>query len=265
MATSNSLNDFDFFVTNVTSSACEIPSTLCYFNNPQGDYYKFIIMADSFDDWLSEYNAAKLEAINTSGVEFIDDDFFLEQINIEFGFFGFTTRESFLQYFENFETDADFGFTTEFCVPFLDIDSNCNNNEMILTVGDESLTITNLENLTPIESFLTTVNKNSNENYTLEDLLISSINFEAPNGEEASLLETEDILNYFDDCLFNRGLNNEECLKLMYPLDITLFSLESEEVVTIENDEELIDTFSRCWRAWFCVSCKFIRCRWNCS
>ena len=240
LATSDHTNDYDFFVTNANSSGCDLLSTLCYFNNPQGDYYQFIIMEDSFNNWLSEYNAAKLEAFNTTGVEFTNEDFVLDQMDLETGFFGMATREDFSYYFENCNKFP--GSTIEFGVPFSDINSNCNNAEIVLALNGESITITDITDVAPVEAFLNTINDN-NVSYTMDDIMVSTIIYEAPNGEEVFLSEKEDIVNYFDDCLFNRSTNNDVCLNFVYPIDITRFS-SNEVNITLENNANLIETFS---------------------
>lgn len=244
ITTATYVNDYNFFVDNVNNSNCDFPSTACYFNNPQGDYYQFNIIVDSFDLWLSEYNLAKLEAFNVTGVAFTDEDFILSQMEILSGFGGLTTREDFLQYFESC---SDFGSTQEYSVPLIEVNSACNGNEaeIFLALAGESTTITDINDITSIENFLNTVNNNSNENYSVDDILISAVVYETSYGEEVALFEREDILNYFDDCLFNRDDTISNCLVFEYPIEVNRFSIELEEVITyaIENDIELVDTF----------------------
>jgi hypothetical protein len=244
ITTTNYLNDYNFLVTNAAESNCEFPSMRCYFSNAQGNYYLFNTYAESLDDWLSVYNEVKSEAQISTGIVFANEDFFIDQMDLETGFFGMSTREEFIEYFESCY-DGGFGATVEYGLSFSEEYLNCNNSEMNLVLSGESIRATGTQDLSAIQEFLLGINANNNTNYNLEDITVSSILYENIYNQEEYIFETEKLLNYFDDCLFNRNISSNDCLNFIYPLDINRFSLELEEVITttVENDETLAETF----------------------
>ena len=105
ITTATSLNDYNFFVSNAAKTNCALLTiTSGYFNNPVGDYFRFSFSrTESLEMWLTQYNDAKLQAFNATGVEFSDEDFFINYIGNPSGLFGLSKRESMLNYFENCE------------------------------------------------------------------------------------------------------------------------------------------------------------------
>lgn len=242
--TSNYMNDYNFLAYEAAKSSCEFPSMRCYFSNAQGDYYLFNTYAESLNDWLSIYNEVKVQVLNITGIAFSNEDFFIDQMDLETGFFGMSTREEFIEYFESCY-DGGFGVTVQYGIPFSEEYLNCNSSEMNLVLSGESIRATGTQDLSAIQEFLLGINANNNTNYNLEDMAVSSILYEDIYNQEEYIFETEKLLNYFDDCLFNRDISNNDCLNFVYPLEVNRFNLELEEVITtiIENDETLAETF----------------------
>lgn len=240
------INDYNFLVSKAAESSCEFPSMRCYFSNTQGDYYIFNTYAESLDEWLSTYNEVKLQAFNTAGVAFSNEDFFIDQMDLETGFFGMSTREEFMEYFESCYYGG-FGVTVQYGVPFSEEYLNCIDSEMVLTLSGESINITGSQGqgLPAIQEFLQGVNANNNTNYNLEDITVFGVFYEDIYGDNENIIETEKLINYFDNCLISRDVTNNDCLNFVYPLEINRFNLELEEVITItiENDETLAETF----------------------
>jgi hypothetical protein len=248
ITTATSLNDYNFFVSNATKSSCDILSiTSGYFNNPEGSYSSFVFNdTESLDMWLTQYNDAKLQAFNSTGIEFSDEDFFISYIGNPSGIFSLEKRESMLNYFENCE--FNFGNTTDYGLPFSDVSSNCNNNDNalinIFLYNEDGTSIYSFNSLDSVVDSLASYNFQNNTNYGLENVLVSSILYF--NGtSEVNLLKTEDLLNYFENCMFSRDATDDDCLNFVYPITVNRFSLQLEEVITtaIENDEDLASAF----------------------
>jgi len=245
ITTTDYINDYNFLVSKSAESSCEFPSMRCYFSNTEGDYYIFNTYAESLDEWLSTYNEVKLQAFNIAGVAFSNEDFFIDQMDLETGFFGMSTREEFKEYFESCY-DGGFGVTVQYGVPFSEEYLNCNSSEMSLALSGESINATSVQDLPAIQEFLQGINASNNTDYNLEDITVFGIFYENIYGDNEYIIETENLINYFDNCLISRDVNNNDCLNFVYPLEINRFSLELEEVITttIENDETLAETFN---------------------
>lgn len=252
IATTTTLNDYNFFVTNAAKTECELlTNTNGFFNNPEGDYFSFTLSGiESLDMWLTQYNAAKLEAFNATGVEFSDEDFFISFIGNSSGIFGLHLRESMLNYFENCNEFDDFS-SINFGLPFTDISSNCDSNDQITFYVLDNNVLGSSDNfetigLNSVEDSLASFNLENSTNYELEDLNVGFVKYITPNNEELFLTAIKDLTNYFKDCKFSRDPSDNDCLNFVYPIEINRFNLELEEVITttLENDEDLIETFS---------------------
>ncbi|MCB4798943.1 hypothetical protein [Neotamlana laminarinivorans] len=242
--TANYKNDYNFLVYESANSSCEFPSMRCYFSNPEGDYFVFNTYEESLEDWLTTYNQIKTEILSSTGIAFTNEDFFIDQMDLNTGFLGMSTREEFIEYFESCN-DGGIGTTVEYGVPFLEAYLNCDNTEKILALSGESLTVTDTQDLPAIQEFLQGINANNNTNYSLEDITLFSIYYKNIYDSDENINETDKLLNYFDDCLFNRDTTNTDCLNFVYPLELNRFNLQLEEVVTttIETDEALAEAF----------------------
>jgi hypothetical protein len=249
ITTATSLNDYNFFVNNVTKSNCDILSiTRGYFNNPEGDFH-FIDLTniESLDMWLTAYENAKIDAFNSLGIEFSDEDFFLSYVTDFSVNFRLEKRESILNYFENCEFNS--GDTTDNRLPVSDISSNCSNSNNasinIFLYNEDGTAIYSFNSLDSVEDSLASYNFLNNTNYGLENVSVSSLLYF--NGvNEVTLNKTEDLINYFENCMFSRDTSEDDCLNFVYPIEVNRFNLQLEEVITstIENDEDLITTFN---------------------
>ncbi|MCG1037142.1 hypothetical protein [Polaribacter sargassicola] len=252
IASATFINDYNFFVSNAAKTNCNLLSiTSGYFNNPEGDYFSFIFSGtESLNMWHTQYNEAKLQAFNETGVTFSNDDFFISYISNPTGFSGLSKRESMLDYFENCE--YGFGDTSEYGLAFSDIPSNCDINTGDVTVfiyDNISGTGGSVDNFTTtslfsVENLLANYNLQNNTNYDLENLKIYSIPYLTPNGEEVELYETKYLINYFENCMLSRDASINDCLNFVYPLEIKRANLQLNETITIENDEDLLAVFS---------------------
>ncbi len=249
IATASSLNDYNFFVNNATESNCDILSlTRGYFNNPEGDFY-FISLTniESLDMWLTAYENVKIDAFNSIGVEFSDEDFFISYVTNPSSNFSLEKRESILNYFENCEFNS--GDTTDTGLPFTDISSNCStsNNASIniFLYNEDGTAINSFNSLDSVVASLDIYNTQNNTNYSLENVSVSYLLY-FNNNSEVTLNRTKDLLNYFENCMFSRDVSDDDCLNFVYPLEVNRFNLQLEEVITttIENDEDLITTFN---------------------
>ena len=244
ITTATSLNDYNFFVNNASKTDCNfLTVTSGYFNTPEGDYFSFTLSdTESFDMWLTQYNDAKLQAFNTTGVEFSDEDFFITYISNPTGFSGLEKRESMLQYFEN--CNYGFGDSTDYGLPFNDISSNCDSNAEIhyWITGDDG-TFKNIA-LNSVEDALDSYNLQNNTNHTLENVKVGSLKYITPNQETLWLTTTKELTNYFENCMLSRDTSEDDCLNFVYPLQINRTNQQSEEVIMINNDEDLATTIN---------------------
>lgn len=251
ITTATSLNDYNFFVNNATATSCDLLSiTSGYFNTPEGDYFSFIFSnTTSFDMWLSQYNDAKLQAFNSTGVAFSDEDFFITYISNPTGFGGLSERESMLDYFEN--CVVGFGDTGEYGLPFTDISSNCdiNTGRVTIFIYNDINTGGSVDNFTTtslfsVENLLATYNTDHNTNYGLENLKIYSIPYVTPHNDDLNLATKKELINYFDNCMLSRDATEDDCLNFVYPLQVNSINAGLEDVIAINNDEDLAALFS---------------------
>jgi hypothetical protein len=240
--TASYVNDYNFFVNNVVKSNCEfLPITHGYFNTPEGDYFEFTLSSiESLDMWLTEYEKAKTNASNTTGVEFSNEDLIIEYINKPSGWGGILTRESMLYYFENCDIYG-FGDDADYSIPFNDISINCDSNASIhFWLLNDNGTVDSFDGvgLNSLGSLLTDYNLQNNTNYTTDNIRIGSVTY-TPNNEEVWIAETYKLINYFENCMLSRDASVNDCLNFVYPLQIN----RANQEITIENDEDLATTF----------------------
>ncbi len=243
ITTATSLNDYNFFVSNAAKTNCGLLTiTSGYFNNPEGDYFSFYFSGtESLEMWLTQYNDAKLEAFNATGIEFSDEDFFISYISNPTGFSWIEKRESMLDYFENCTYGQ--GDTYDFGLPFTDISSNCDSNtEIIYWITGDNGTF-EASSLNSAEDALASYNLQNNTNYTLENVKVGSLKYITPNQETLWLVTTKDLTNYFENCMLSRDSSEDDCLNFVYPLQVNRTNQQMNEIVTLENDEDLATTF----------------------
>lgn len=251
ITSATSLNDYNFLVSNAQQASCDFLSiTSGYFNTPEGDYFPFTFSnTESLDMWFSQYNNAKLQAFNATGVTFSDEDFFITYISMPTGFGGLEKRESMLNYFEN----CEYGFgdsNSDFGIYFTEITSVCDNTVDDITIWISTETGVNnsftVPNLISVKDSLASYNSQHNSNYGIESLKILTLKYITPNGDEFWLNTTKELTNYFENCMISRDDSENDCLNFVYPLEINRFSLQSKEVTTttIQNDEDLISAFN---------------------
>ncbi len=247
ITTATSLNDYNFFVSNASKTNCGLLSiTSGYFNTPEGDHFPFTFSnTESLEMWLTQYNDAKLQAFNATGVEFSDEDFFITYISRPTGFSGLEKRESMLDYFEN--CDYGFGDTPDYGLPFTDISSNCDSNAEIhyWITGDDGTFEASFEtsSLNSAEDTLDSYNLQNNTNYTLENVKVGSLKYITPNQETLRLSTIKELTNYFENCMLSRDASEDDCLNFVYPLQVNRTNQQMNEIITLENDDDLATTF----------------------
>ncbi|ALJ06060.1 hypothetical protein APS56_13375 [Pseudalgibacter alginicilyticus] len=246
ITTASSINDYNFFVNNAANSSCSfIQYTWGYFNNPEGDYYEFTLgPIESLDMWLKEYEDAKTDALKATGIQFSNEDFFIKQLNNPSGFAGISERESILEYFEYcYLTWTE---TSVYSVPFSDISINCDSNATIyFWLFDENGKVDSFEGigLNSLDGLLTDYNLDNNTNYSNDNIRIGSVTYTS-NNEELWLRDQDDLMNYFENCMLSRDTSESDCLNFVYPLQVNRTNKQIDDVITLENDEDLVTTFN---------------------
>jgi hypothetical protein len=232
-----------------------------YFQNPQGDFYSAKL---SILDWEINYPKVKELAYQKIGVRFIDDDFFINYL-----VYGSENRlykrNNIIDYFENCRLDMDlFGSDYSFNDSYFEgvfiseINFNCNvvdGISGIFKVDDYLLfpiaTDTRIQklNIGILENQLAVFNQKNNTSYIFEDIKIIGLihpgtsnldAIEAKNRCPDVLFRKEQILNYFNNCSFERDINIDNYLNFVYPIQINRSSQLGKVTNTIQNNQDLI-------------------------
>ncbi len=254
-ATATSLNDVNF-LEKYAANACGNIYISGYFRNPQGYNSEYISL---FEEWsLPEFYAKKQAIIQSTGIDFTNDDFFLSFI---------TTpdpdawtenrllynRKSYLDYFDDCNYEEEESSYNNIYIPLSEFNFNCNNGAIVIYSLQSSFFLQEPldSGLTPIENKLITYNSEHNTSFTLDDITIDHLLYPIPDTtnifEEQKyvlLQEEKDILNYFSNCSLARDINDNDCLNFVYPLQINRTNQQTNEVITLENDEDLTTSFN---------------------
>ncbi|WP_405605706.1 hypothetical protein [Polaribacter sp. Asnod1-A03] len=244
IGTATSSKDLNLINSDCFSSigAINTPILQGYFLNNQGDYYPALPKMD--ENWENNYQESKNDASQQVGVEFTDEDFFIRNIIQNDKFTEIFGHDNIVDYFDDCNFNGDLKRTYfDNSVPISEVNFNCDavvtyilNNKTILnpyTPGSLD------KGLSSVESLLTIYNTNNNTNYTIDDVSVCDVIYSSTTGNTAGVLNTrEQILNYFEDCSYERDI--DDALNFEYPLEIKRVN----NIVTINNDEELITIFS---------------------
>lgn len=259
ITTATSVNDYNFYYKNANLDCTY--SISASFINPEGNYFGTA--------WLSVGLTAlpqttieeeKQRAFDETGIHFTYDDFFIHSINTfnndinypEYGIY----REEYLDFFENCNYGGQNNPFEDYSIPLSDVNFNCNTS-VVYTVGSDlssylfSTSVNNTLIYTPlndgliaVENQLIIFNNFHNTLYTLDDVRVAQIQYTSPAGIVWPILNKKRMLSYFDDCSFERDINDNDCLNFVYPLQINRANQQIDEIITLENDEDLVATFS---------------------
>jgi len=267
IATAKSTNDynllnFDCFSSGQLNSNSSLDG---YFLNHKKESSKSFLLSTN-DNWTENYQAIKDSIFNTTEIQFSDEDFHI---------YGFTliennnlirllTRESYVDLFEDCSFDGTLinnfytFYTDNFTSNFLNINQinyDCSNNNVstsysIIENGNLITSLLDNDNIsngsTVVENKLAIYNNENNTSYTLNNIYFNTLSFTSSNGTDVLLSKKEHILNFLEDCSYERIFEDYDVLNFVYPLQVHRFSLELEEVITyeIETNEDLIEVFS---------------------
>ncbi len=248
IATATSTKDLNLINSNCFSpvGTIDAPSLQGYFLNNQGDYYPALTKMD--ENWENNYEESKNYASQQVGVEFTDEDFFIRNIIRFDNFTEIFGHDNIVDYFNDCTFNGDSKRTyLDNSVSIAEVNFNC---DAQVTYILNNKTILNLytpgsldKGLSPVESSVTLYNTNNNTNYTIDDVSVCDVRYSSATGVVVLNTRTQ-ILNYFENCSYERDINDNDCLNFVYPLEINRINQQMNEVVTLENDEDLVNTFS---------------------
>ena len=97
-----------------------------------------------------------------------------------------------------------------------------------------------------IQPIIDQANLAAGTNYTIDDVVINSVQITDANGTTVTLTDDDDIIDYFDNCSVDGNSNDDgmiDCLDIQYPITVHVYDQASNgtNTVTIANDDQLFD------------------------
>ncbi|MDO5980648.1 hypothetical protein [Flavivirga spongiicola] len=244
IATAASTNDLDLI-----NFDCSEGVLVGHFMNSQGDYYGAVNI--ELSKWNEQFPAAKAKAYSDTGIQFTPDDYFLDLI-LDTSVVVLQGEENFIKFFDDcsFEGDVRVTYENE-SLALSDINYNCSGKvkyhveifgDRVFLTGDQMWLS---GGIAAAEEALLSYNTINNTTYTLDDVRISSVEFESPGGTASKAIWKSQMTNYFEDCKLDRDINDNDCINFKYPFVMNKINLKTDEIipVTITNDSELNETF----------------------
>ncbi|TGV01097.1 hypothetical protein [Flavivirga rizhaonensis] len=222
------------------------------FINSQGDAAEHTFNT-SF--WNDELMLDALKGIfSETQIRFTKDDFHIEII-ADFGTNGpgiLNTRDNVIDYFEDCSFEGNTTFFHPEPVTVSEINYNCSGNAKYFIGQNFFPDVYITEDAIPlnggvdaVQEALSAYNLANNSTYSIEELKVSQVNFTSPEGTDSRAIGKEEIMNYFEDCMLDRDINDNDCINFKYPFVMNKINLQTDEIVpiTINNDSELNQDF----------------------
>ena len=253
-ATATSLNDYNFYNKNAN-----LDCTYTFYGsfiNPEGNFYDtdWIIVGSTYLPQNTTIEEEKTRAFEETGIQFTYEDFFIRTIIDNTSNYGID-REDYLDFFADCNYDNEKNPSEEIGLPLSNVNFNCNNTSVVYMVGSLYLfdyplgeyarVKTSLnDGLLAVENQLIIFNDYHNTTYTLDDVHISGLTYTSPTGREGYLFTRKRMLSYFENCSLARDVNDNDCLNFVYPLEINRINSASEEIISVNNDDDLVAIFN---------------------